>query len=457
MRRFAALIILAAGNAAAGTLVQETFLPTGTVRGVVLGLGAGARATGMGEAFVATADDATAGSWNPGGLGQIGSLNAVAIGVVYCGAALPMRVGVAAASVSAVTYGAFDRRDVNGFKSGIENATDIAGTVSWAFPNPGAIPGWCGATVEGLNEANGRFLTALSLGALVPLDKRMTVGATVQHLGPSVQAFGLPGSVKLGGAYQVVDMARIALDLGYAWEGRQRSAGLGVEVKPGNALSLRLGYKLDNVERPGGLNGLTAGLGARFSSFGLDYAYQPFGDLATSHRFALTYAGAPVRPSEGPKAVAPLVARKSASSSATATSPTIAVAGLDAQNVSAGDAAVVSDLLRAEFVRTRAFIVIERQSVERILAEQVFQKTGCTTEECAIKVGRLLNARYVAVGSFGKLLSTYVVSVRVVEVETGAVAFSGVARGENEAELVGPLGELADRMASEIGGAGGGK
>ena len=34
-------------------------------------VGSGARAFGMGGAFIAIADDATAASWNPGGLGQL--------------------------------------------------------------------------------------------------------------------------------------------------------------------------------------------------------------------------------------------------------------------------------------------------------------------------------------------------------------------------------------------------
>jgi long-subunit fatty acid transport protein len=36
-------------------------------------VGSGARALGMGNAFIAVADDATAASWNPGGLSQLES------------------------------------------------------------------------------------------------------------------------------------------------------------------------------------------------------------------------------------------------------------------------------------------------------------------------------------------------------------------------------------------------
>ena len=46
-------------------------------------LGSGARALGMGGAFIAVADDATATGWNPGGLGQIENIEISAVGSYY--------------------------------------------------------------------------------------------------------------------------------------------------------------------------------------------------------------------------------------------------------------------------------------------------------------------------------------------------------------------------------------
>ena len=126
----------------------------------------------------------------------------------------------------------------------------------------------------------------------------------------------------------------------------------------------------------------------------------------------------------------------------------VAVADLSAQGVSASDAAVMSDLIRNELMKTKAFTVLERSNMEKLLAETAFQQTGCTSEECAIKLGKLLNVQRMVVGSFGKLISTYVLSVRMVDVQTGAVVFSDVVKGKNEDELSDRLGELAGRMAN---------
>ena len=50
------------------SLFPQTFIEIGASPNPV---GSGARAMGLGNAFIAIADDATAASWNPGGLSQL--------------------------------------------------------------------------------------------------------------------------------------------------------------------------------------------------------------------------------------------------------------------------------------------------------------------------------------------------------------------------------------------------
>src|SRR6185503_10934761 len=126
----------------------------------------------------------------------------------------------------------------------------------------------------------------------------------------------------------------------------------------------------------------------------------------------------------------------------------LAVQELAAQGVSASDAAVISDILRSELVRTGAFKVLERSNMEKLLAEHSFQQTGCTTEECAIKLGKMLNVQQMIVGSAGKLLSAYIVNIRVVNVQTGEIVYSDEARGSDDRDLTTHLRDLAIRLAA---------
>ena len=69
----------------------------------------------------------------------------------------------------------------------------------------------------------------------------------------------------------------------------------------------------------------------------------------------------------------------------------IAVLDLDPTGVSAEDSRFLSDRLRTELFETGSFQVIEREKMEEILSEQGFQNTGCTSVECAVEIGQLLN------------------------------------------------------------------
>ena len=82
--------------------------------------------------------------------------------------------------------------------------------------------------------------------------------------------------------------AIFALDAAYGIFDRRTGINVGAEITPFQPLVLRAGNRWTiQDEELKGLTGITAGFGLRLSSFGLDYAYQPFGELATAQLFSL--------------------------------------------------------------------------------------------------------------------------------------------------------------------------
>ncbi|MEW5925523.1 MAG: hypothetical protein AB1746_16195, partial [Candidatus Zixiibacteriota bacterium] len=67
MRRLTGIIIIAL---ALISFSANAYAQISSAAVLFLRIAAGARAAGMGEAYVAIADDATATHWNPAGLGQ---------------------------------------------------------------------------------------------------------------------------------------------------------------------------------------------------------------------------------------------------------------------------------------------------------------------------------------------------------------------------------------------------
>jgi TolB-like protein len=100
---------------------------------------------------------------------------------------------------------------------------------------------------------------------------------------------------------------------------------------------------------------------------------------------------------------------------------TVAVLDLDPTSISAEDAQFLSDRLRTELVETGAFTVVEREKMTEVLKEQGFQASGCTSVECAVQIGRLLNVQQIIAGNIGKIDELYSISVRLIDIQSGVI------------------------------------
>ena len=76
----------------------------------------------------------------------------------------------------------------------------------------------------------------------------------------------------------------------------------------------------------------------------------------------------------------------------------------------------LSELMLHHFAKVPAFTLIERADLNKILGEQKLQHTGAIDRQTAVKVGKLVGAQVLVLGSVEKLGGNYQVNARVVEV-----------------------------------------
>jgi curli biogenesis system outer membrane secretion channel CsgG len=110
-----------------------------------------------------------------------------------------------------------------------------------------------------------------------------------------------------------------------------------------------------------------------------------------------------------------------------------------------------SDQLATHLVKSNAFIVIEREQLNKIMGEQALGQTGAVKGETAAKVGELLGAQSLITGSiteFGFTQGTTdgglfkkkvqkvraVVNIRAIDTTTGAIIFAENGEGIAETE-----------------------
>jgi hypothetical protein len=126
----------------------------------------------------------------------------------------------------------------------------------------------------------------------------------------------------------------------------------------------------------------------------------------------------------------------------------IAVLDLDPTNIREDDSRFLSDRLRIELFESGVFNVVEREKMNSILKEQGFQMSGCTSLECAVEVGQLLNVNQMVGGSIGRIENVYSITIRLINVETGAL--ERTAKRDFRGSLSGMLTEVIPALADEL-------
>jgi hypothetical protein len=319
---------------------QAVFTKIGMAGLPFLKVGVG-RCSGMGEAFVAVADDASAAYWNPAGLAQLGRRQAVLnhidwiadINHEYISFATPTRIGTIGASVTSVDFGRFEETTIDEPQGTGTTFTgsDLAVGLTYARMFTDKLS--FGLTAKLLSE---RIWDVGATGAAFDFGvhyntgfRNLRLAMAIANFGPDMrysgellyinhnpgwewpwtiepipgayltESFALPVTFRFGVAYDFIhtDFSHLtaAIDLNHSNDVNEKvNFGLEYNYRP---IYLRAGYILntdaDYASRVGWSTGISAGAGFRAMptpglGLNLDYGYRNLGRLGMSHRLTLS-------------------------------------------------------------------------------------------------------------------------------------------------------------------------
>ena len=104
----------------------------------------------------------------------------------------------------------------------------------------------------------------------------------------------------------------------------------------------------------------------------------------------------------------------------------IAVADVSAEGLSKIQIKQFRKRLESDLVNLGQYSVTSRQEMDKILREQKFQQSGCTDQECAAEIGRMLNADYMLLSDvlYDHESGDISVTLQLVSVETAEITTS---------------------------------
>jgi hypothetical protein len=308
----------------------------GTTAAPFLQIGVGSRAIGMGGAYVATANDASAMYWNPGGMGRLRSVELIFvhtnwiadISFDYAGFVLPLPgVGTLGANITMLNMGEMKVRtvDLQDGTGEFFNVTDVAIGLSYGFNLTDRFS--LGFNVKYISQSIWKEKAegfAIDLGTIydTPI-KGLRIGAALTNFGTDMRMQGddllvyhdidptqlgnndrifaelqteswpLPLNFQLGLAWDIwqnqTHRLTLASDAAHPIDNTE-SLHLGAEYGFKDKFFLRLGYR--NLFLRDSEEGLTAGAGVHLALLGnfqisVDYAYADFGRLENAQRFSV--------------------------------------------------------------------------------------------------------------------------------------------------------------------------
>lgn len=269
--------------------------------GAFLRRGVGARALGMGGAFVAVSDDPTATYWNPGGLAQIKRIQLTAMyadmsldrNYNFIGGILPFRV--ATFGISWIGFG------ISGIEARTSNSTqpeyvfnDSENAFLFSFAKGFTSHLAIGVNVKVLYHSLDKqqaFGTGFDAGLLIRPLRSLKFGITFQDIQTNLRWAGrhqeyFPLCMRLGTSYRIAENFLIALDAFKQEKGAFR-VSWGTEYKPLNAFPFRIG-----TDKNGDFV-LGAGLEIPLNTtkFALDYSFSKDAlDGGNTHKISMTFS-----------------------------------------------------------------------------------------------------------------------------------------------------------------------
>jgi len=278
----AILAILLASVLVSGLTLSSYASGPGTTAANFLKIGIGARATAMGEAFTALADDGTSIYWNPAGLVQVKKRELLAMYNIYfeeikqgyLSLASPLLQGTIGLGFNYLHMGDIEGTDAQGNLTGYFSASDFQASLAYARSlSPHLSFGISAGILQDAIKEDKKTAFLANVGLLLKTSRLFSFGLVFQNIGSKLGEGPLPFTFR-GGVAVMLEPLNVEVDIVKPSDNETHYC-VGVEWQIKEVLALRSGYKARQDIGPG----MSIGIGLSIKQIQFNYAYVSRGDL----------------------------------------------------------------------------------------------------------------------------------------------------------------------------------
>lgn len=276
----------------------------GTTSADFLGLGVGAKAVSMGEAYTAAADGADALYWNPAALVRVKGRTATFMHAAYIAStyydygAYAQRTGerVFAIGLKHFSAGEMTETDALGAETGRFSPKDSEVSFGYALPVCDFGLGFALKSIRS-SVLDVAYTVAADIGVLTPAvyKDRLRFGAAFFNIGGRLRYEDkrekLPAGLRLGAGYEIKDFWNLNFDAGFP-ENSAPYIAIGaeyiVQMRGNWKVAGRCGFNSQTVGDVKGFTGLSFGAGVSNAKYDFDYGFSPMGEIGSAHRVSVS-------------------------------------------------------------------------------------------------------------------------------------------------------------------------
>lgn len=128
----------------------------------------------------------------------------------------------------------------------------------------------------------------------------------------------------------------------------------------------------------------------------------------------------------------------------------LAILGFNSNNIKNSHAEGIRDMIEVELYKTGLFEILERNQFDLILKEKGYNK-NCIDPECAVKIGKILSADKIIIGSVSNIGGINI-TIKFVDIKKGIIEYADMEKSANEAGIMDSVQKLSEKISGKIAG-----